>query len=121
MPKTESDVREELYGGAHAAKAEPELDAPFVKHDEKKPRYSLLPVGALATVVAVMEHGAAKYGADNWRNCEDPTRYWDAAQRHLWASSQLNFRDPETNLPAIAHAIASLLILLELTFPEDAR
>lgn len=84
--------------------------------DAGKPRFSLLPLDAIMHVVAVMEFGAAKYGAGNWRKCEGQTRYFDAAMRHLvawWtATSDAEKRDGETGASHLAHAVCCLLFLL---------
>ena len=36
----------------------------------------------MRSVVAVLGHGATKYKDDNWKKCDDVTRYWDAFDRH---------------------------------------
>lgn len=88
----------------------------FRKADAGKPRPSLLPAKALHDVVAVLEHGAQKYGVDNWRNVDDKRRYLDAALRHLMAVMEggLDEEDGDSGLPHLAHAACSLLFLLEL-------
>ncbi len=45
------------------------------KADAGKPRLSLLPWRAVQQIVAVMEFGAAKYGADNWQRV--PEERWE--------------------------------------------
>jgi Domain of unknown function (DUF5664) len=83
-----------------------------VKHDARKPRFSLLPTRAVADVVAVLEYGARKYAPGNWMIVPDArTRYFDAAQRHLlswWDGERI---DPESGLPHLAHATCCLLFL----------
>jgi hypothetical protein len=85
------------------------------KDDAGKPRWSLLPVGAVAEVIAVLEAGAAKYGAGNWQRVPDArARYYDAAMRHLeawWAGEK---RDPETGRSHLAHVACCVLFLLWL-------
>lgn len=81
------------------------------KDDSKKPRFSLLP--QLGPVVAVLEFGARRYGVGNWQHVPDARqRYFDAAQRHLWAWWDGQTLDPDSGLPHLAHACASLLFLL---------
>lgn len=71
----------------------------FRKDDAKKPRLSLLPFDAIVSVVQVLEHGATRSGANTWEKCEDRTRYFDAAMRHLvqWklATTDKDYRDPD--------------------------
>lgn len=83
------------------------------KDDAGKLGYELLPPDALARVVAVLTHGAAHYGADNWRRVQDGSRrYYAATMRHLEAWRRGVDRDESGHLH-LAHAVASLLILLE--------
>lgn len=85
------------------------------KHDQDKPRPSLLPFRALASVVAVLEFGARKYAPHAWRGVPDGrARYTDAALRHLFAHMQGESDDPESGLPHLAHAVCSLLFAMEL-------
>lgn len=83
------------------------------KLDAQKPRMTLLPKGALASIVAVLEFGAKRYGVGNWQHvAEARTRYFDAAQRHLWAWWDGTRVDSDSGLPHLAHAACSLLFLL---------
>ena len=86
----------------------------FVKHDKEKLQFRLLPPVGVEEVIKVLMHGAEKYSPDNWRLCRESDRYWDAAQRHLWAHQRGEKLDTETGLPHVAHAAACLLILVEL-------
>lgn len=83
------------------------------KYDTKKPRFSLIPQGTLFQVVNVLEHGATKYGFENWKLVDNARqRYFDATQRHLnawWHGEKI---DPDTGENHLAHAICSLMFLL---------
>lgn len=85
------------------------------KYDNGKPRFSLIPVGTLAKVIQVLEFGAQKYAADNWKKVPDArTRYFDAAYRHIvdkWWNEGEKI-DPETGLPHLAHGVCCLLFLM---------
>lgn len=84
------------------------------KHDEGKPRFTLVPPNALEEVMLVLEHGAAKYGVGNWQKVEDSEhRYINAAVRHLLAYLQGQALDPESKRSHLAHAIASLMFVLD--------
>lgn len=86
------------------------------KHDQGKPRYSLLPWDALGHVVAVLEFGARKYAPGAWRHVPNgKERYWDATVRHLVAYQMGERTDPESGLPTLAHAACSLLFTLALS------
>jgi Domain of unknown function (DUF5664) len=90
-----------------------------VKFDIGKPRWSLLPLRAVALVVDVLEYGAQKYAPDNWRKVPDwRQRYYDAAMRHILAWRLGGRLDAESGLPHLAHAICCLLFALELEREE---
>lgn len=83
------------------------------KDDGGKTRWSLVPRGTLKTIIKVLEHGAKKYGDNNWEQVPHARiRYYDAANRHLdswWGGEDL---DPESGLPHLAHAACCILFLL---------
>jgi hypothetical protein len=86
-----------------------------IKHDQHKPRFDLIPPLAERQVAAVLEYGARKYAPDNWRKVDNAqVRYLAAARRHInaWQAHETN--DPESGLNHLAHAIASLMFILEL-------
>lgn len=83
------------------------------KYDAGKWRFSLFPISAIRNISAVLEFGAEKYAADNWKTVPDGrTRYFNAAIRHLtsWWDGERN--DPESHLPHLAHAACCLIFLL---------
>ena len=86
------------------------------KFDQDKPATHLLPPKALLCVAEVLGYGAIKYGEHNWRAVpEARKRYVAAALRHLLTDMTGEQPiDPESGLPHIAHAIASLLFILEM-------
>ena len=86
----------------------------FKKADQNKPRFSLVPLKALQEVIGVLEHGAQKYGVNNWQNVDDRTRYVDAIARHLMAYASGEQHDQETDLHHLAHAACSCLFLIAL-------
>lgn len=85
-----------------------------IKYDNDKPEYGLLPPFALEETVKVLTFGAKKYDRENWRKLDDlHNRYFNAAQRHLWAIKRGETHDPETGMHHAAHAMCCLLFLLE--------
>lgn len=85
------------------------------KFDGGKLQYGLLPPLALKETVRVLTFGAEKYEPDNWRRVPDGARrYFDAAQRHLWAYREGERYDPETEVNHLAHAICCLMFMLDL-------
>jgi hypothetical protein len=84
------------------------------KHDQGKNRWDLVPFDALDNLVAVITHGADKYGDTNWRIVPDRTnRYFAAAMRHIAAWRMGELTDPESKLPHLAHAMCSLMFVME--------
>ena len=84
-----------------------------MKFDSDKPRYSLLPKGAINSVIKVLEFGAKKYSADNWQKVDNAEeRYYNAAMRHIdswWNGEKC---DPETGIHHLAHAATNLFFLM---------
>lgn len=83
------------------------------KYDSGKPRYDLIPPVVLEQLAAVLGHGAAKYGANNWQSVTPfNDRYYAAAMRHLQADRAGEVYDEESGLPHLAHALANVSFLL---------
>ena len=83
-----------------------------MKFDSEKPRFSLLPKGAVNSIIDVLEFGAKKYDVDNWQQVKNSKeRYYNAAMRHidLWWNGE-KF-DKETGLHHLAHAVTNLIFL----------
>lgn len=86
-----------------------------LKTDAGKPRWDLIPPFALQDVAAVLEFGARKYAPDNWRKVEGARwRYLRAGIGHTFAVLRGERLDSESGLPHLAHAICSLMFVLEL-------
>jgi hypothetical protein len=85
------------------------------KFDAGKLRHSLIPPEVLNEVLAVLEHGASKYGENNWKHVADAhTRYYDAAHRHLAAWWEGGWIDEESECHHLAHAVCCLIFLMAL-------
>lgn len=90
------------------------------KFDGGKLQYGLLPPHALQDVVKVLTFGAEKYEIDNWKRVpEAKRRYFDAAQRHLWAYKAGEMNDPETGVNHLAHAVCCLMFINDLDNTGD--
>ncbi|NDB57973.1 hypothetical protein EB001_05960 [bacterium] len=89
------------------------------KFDGGKLQYGLLPPLALRETVKVLTFGAEKYEPDNWRRVPDGNRrYFDAAQRHLWAYKTGEVNDPETSVSHLAHALCCIMFMLDIDESE---
>lgn len=58
------------------------------KHDQGKPRWSLLSMKFLEEMSRVLTYGAQKYASHNWRKGIEVSRSLDAAFRHLSAAAE---------------------------------
>jgi hypothetical protein len=85
------------------------------KLDTGKLRWSLLPLGTVASIIDVLEFGAQKYDVDNWKKVPDgKRRYYDALMRHMDAWVGGEKLDPESGRSHLAHAGCCILFLLFL-------
>ena len=85
-----------------------------VKYDQDKPRYDLVPFGALDEVASVLGYGANKYSDDNWNKLDNlEKRYIAAALRHISKDRQGEEIDPESGYSHLAHAVTSLMFILQ--------
>ncbi len=93
---------------------EPDDSNPKDRIGSLKPPLHLIPAAAEIAESIAMALGARKYGAFNWRKADvRATVYIDAARRHLaqWVDGEDN--DPESGVSHLAHARASLGILID--------
>ncbi|MGL5223548.1 MAG: dATP/dGTP diphosphohydrolase domain-containing protein [Plesiomonas shigelloides] len=92
------------------------------KFDTGKPIIGAIPPHAELAVARVMTFGAQKYARDNWRKIDDiPTRYMDAALRHLNAVRRGETADPESGEHHLAHAACCILFMLDVAEAVNAQ
>ena len=101
----------------NAASARPGASA-GIKHDAGKVPLDLLPMRALTEVGKVLQFGAKKYAANNWRAGIQWSRLIAAALRHLFAFARGEDVDEETGLCHLAHASCCILFLLTYWLEE---
>lgn len=85
----------------------------FMKFDDGKLLYNLLPPKALKEMAKVLTFGAAKYEPNNWQKVDDKTRYIDALYRHLEAWRAGEKVDKDSNLSHLSHALTNVAFLIE--------
>tara|TARA_B100000768_G_scaffold153733_1_gene150066 strand:- start:1469 stop:1921 length:453 start_codon:yes stop_codon:yes gene_type:complete len=89
-----------------------EVPTKFVKADDAKTRYDLLPPELLEETAKVLTFGAQKYSAHNWAQGASWSRYFSAMMRHMWAWWRGEDNDPETGFSHLAHAACCLSFLI---------
>lgn len=82
------------------------------KADDGKLPMHLLDRHAIEQMAKVMQYGAKKYSAENWRGGIEYTRLIAAAMRHLFAISDGEDVDPESRLYHAAHVMCCMQFLL---------
>ena len=98
-------------------KEEANMDKPDqqAKADAGKPHPSHCPVALIDGVIAVREHGTAKYGdPENWRKVS-PDRYHEAILRHvleIWEDPYAV--DPDSGLYHLQHIATNIAFLLQM-------
>ena len=93
----------------------------FQKFDKNKPRWSLLPWETLELVVQILEFGAQKYGAENWKKCEDSSRYSDALIRHWRAHCGGEYLDADSGMPHVVCMVANVLFFATLELKKGEK
>lgn len=87
------------------------------KHDDKKPRISLIPTDALNEMAMAFNFGANKYGDHNYRKGIKISRLLDAAYRHINAFKEgEDFDNENINTTHLGHAMASLAMATFMYF-----
>lgn len=104
--------------------AGPEFEARKDRTKTLKQRWDLLPGIAEAEVVEVLTWSTTKYPEDNWREIPFHSLrnlMYRAARSHMEAHRRGETRDPESGRHPLAHAILSLLFILEQDLAREKR
>lgn len=85
-----------------------------VKHDEGKTDWSLMPFEAIEEINKVLDFGAKKYAAHNWRTGTGfrYTRVLSSLLRHTFAWARGEDLDPESGLSHLAHMGCNVVFLI---------
>lgn len=114
--------------GCEECEPVPDDDPQRFHRDEGKPRWTLVPVRAMRSVLDVFDFGARKYGARTYLDVPDAIpRYAESLFRHVEhvkealqdeGAAGILARDAESGLPHLAHAVTDGVILLDLAIAE---
>jgi hypothetical protein len=66
-------------------------------------------------IARILAFGAKKYSRDNWKECDDPSRYMGALLRHALAFHGGETTDPETDQSHLAHVAVNAMFLWWVT------
>jgi len=85
-----------------------------VKHDEGKTDWSLMPFEAIEEINKVLDFGAKKYAAHNWRTGSGfkYTRVLSSLLRHTFAWARGEDLDPESGLSHLSHMGCNVVFLI---------
>jgi deoxycytidylate deaminase len=100
-----------------------EVVGDFLKFDQDKIRYDLVPPSFIKAIARVYTYGARKYKENNWQKTPTAEKsYMGAAMRHIeaWRAGEIN--DPDTGMNHLAHAATNLSFLIHLeTKPQNFK
>lgn len=91
----------------------------FMKFDDGKLRYDLIPPEVTIEIARILTYGANKYEPNNWKKNKDLDRYVAALYRHLEAWRAGEEFDLESGFHHLSHAITNLTFLIYLD--KEAR
>lgn len=80
-----------------------------LKFDAGKPRMDLIDPYAIERLAEVLDFGARKYAAHNWRKGITMSRLLGAGLRHIYARLRGEVYDLESGLPHLSHAMCCLM------------
>lgn len=82
------------------------------RHNQDKPRPTLIPPVWTEAMMRVLENGAKKYGVYNWQKGLNYSSVVDSLERHVLAFRNGEDRDKESGEYHMAHVAVNALFLL---------
>lgn len=82
-----------------------------LRFNEGKLRWALVPQSSLSPMVRVLEFGAQKYDAHNWKKGLPYTQVCESLKRHLDAFMEGEDNDPESGISHIGHIMCNAMFL----------
>lgn len=82
-----------------------------LRHNNNKPKWSLVPQSALLPMVEVLEFGADKYAPNNWMKGLSYRETYESLKRHLDSFIEGEDMDPESGLHHIGHILSNAMFL----------
>lgn len=109
------ETAEKIMSGllAPAADGTDRTKAGMMRFNSGKLRMSLVPASYGQYAAKVLEYGAIKYSANNWRKGGNWMEIYESLQRHIDSFREGEDFDPESGLPHLSHAAFNLMVLIE--------
>ena len=82
-----------------------------LRYNEDKLQWGLVDFDALESMVRVLEHGAQKYDAWNWKKGLPYVSVTESMLRHIYAFLRGEDIDPESGLPHTGHIMCNAMFL----------
>ena len=82
-----------------------------LRYNSGKLQWSLVDFDALEDMVKVLEFGAKKYSADDWKKGLNTNEITESMMRHLFAYLRGEDIDPESGLPHTGHIMCNAMFL----------
>ena len=82
-----------------------------MRFNENKPKWSLVDFDSLEDMVKVLEFGAKKYSADNWKNGLNTDEVVESLLRHIFKYLSGEDLDEESRLPHTGHILCNAMFL----------
>lgn len=82
------------------------------RHNQGKPRWSLVSMKSLLPLVRVLEMGARKYADDNWKLGLKKREVLESAMRHLAELIDGEELDDESGLSHAGHVMANMMFYI---------
>jgi hypothetical protein len=117
----EKDIAEKEFERLLEEERQIEEEVVAMRYNEGKPQlgYLLHYPHALEALVKVLEQGAVKYEALNWKKGNKPdSEYLDACMRHLFKHLTEGPHDADIGVMHLAQAVWNLLTLIELNMQD---
>lgn len=86
-----------------------------LKYNQNKPMWSLVDFKSFEGMVKVLEFGAKKYEAHNWKKGLYTSEICESLLRHLFEHMSGNRIDNESGLPHIDHVACNIMFLSWMT------
>lgn len=85
-----------------------------MRYNQDKLQWSLVDFKSFEPMVRVLEFGAKKYAAHNWKKGLKVTQTMESLYRHLFALQSGEDIDPESGLPHIGHIQCNVMFLAHM-------